>query len=71
MIKKFLPFAQIFVSIFLILFILLQQRGGALGSIFGEGGFYTRRRGAEKKVFWATIIFGILFIVLAILNLVI
>lgn len=67
--KEFLPFAQIIVSIFLILFILLQQRGGALGSIFGETGFYSQRRGIEKKIFGATIIFGILFIILAILNL--
>ena len=70
MMEKFLPIAQIIVSIFLILFILLQQRGGALGSIFGEGGFYSKRRGAEKKIFWATIIFGILFIILAILKLI-
>jgi preprotein translocase subunit SecG len=69
MIEKFLPIAQIIVSIFLILFILLQQRGGALGSIFGESSFYIKRRGVEKKIFWATIIFGILFIILAILKL--
>ncbi|MBZ9578352.1 preprotein translocase subunit SecG [Patescibacteria group bacterium] len=69
--KTFLPFAQIIIAIFLILFILLQQRGGALGSIFGgTSGFYATRRGIEKKVFWATIIFGILFILLAILNLI-
>lgn len=67
--KKILPFAQIIVAIFLIVSILLQQRGGALGSIFGEGGFYTTRRGIEKKILWATIFFGILFILLAILNL--
>ncbi|MBZ9569669.1 preprotein translocase subunit SecG [Patescibacteria group bacterium] len=68
--KTFLPFAQIVVAIFLILFILLQQRGRALSSIFGEtSGFYATRRGMEKKVFWATIIFGILFILLAIFNL--
>jgi preprotein translocase subunit SecG len=67
--EKILSIAQIIVSVFLIFFILLQQRGGALGSIFGEGGFYTKRRGVEKKIFWATIIFGILFIILAILKL--
>lgn len=67
--KKILPFAQIVIAIFLILFILLQQRGRALGSIFGESGFYTTRRGIEKKILWATIFFGILFILLTILNL--
>lgn len=69
--ETFLPFVQIIVAIFLILFILLQQRGGALGSIFGgSGGVYSTRRGIEKKVFWATIVSGILFILLAILNLI-
>lgn len=67
--REYLPFAQIIISLFLIFFILLQQRGGALGSIFGETGFYSQRRGIEKKIFWATIISGALFIVLAILNL--
>jgi len=69
MIEKFLPIAQIIVSILLVIFILLQQRGGGLGSVFGEGSFYTKRRGVEKKIFWATIILGILFIILAILKL--
>ena len=69
--KEFLLSAQIVVSIFLILLMLLQQRGGALSSVFGGSGFYTKRRGIEKKIFWATIIFGTIFIILAILNLII
>lgn len=67
--KNILLFSQVFVSAFLIVFILLQQRGGALSSIFGETGLYGTRRGVEKKIFWLTVIFGILFIILAILNL--
>lgn len=71
--QSFLPIAQIIVAILLIIFILLQQRGTALGSSFGGqgGGFYTTRRGIQKKIFWATIISGVLFIALAILNLII
>jgi len=69
--KNFLPIFQIVVAILLIVFILLQQRGTALGSAFGEsGGFYATRRGIQKKIFWATIVFGALFIVLALLNLI-
>ena len=69
--EKFLIVSQIAVSIFLIVFILLQQRGTALGSAFGgEGGFYGTRRGVQKKVFWGTIVLGFLFIILALLNLV-
>ena len=69
--KQFLPIAQIVVSVLLIVFILLQQRGTALGSSFGgEGGFYATRRGIQKKIFWATVVFGTLFIILALLNLI-
>ena len=69
----YLPFLQIIVSILLIICILLQQRGTALGSAFGgEGGsFYGTRRGIQKTIFYATIVLGALFIVLAILNLLI
>ena len=68
--KEYLPIAQIIVSTLLIIFILLQQRGTSLGSAFGgQGGFYSTRRGLEKKIFWGTIILGILFLILALLNL--
>ena len=53
--EKFLPLAQIVVSVLLVVFILLQQRGQALGSAFGgEGGFYATRRGVQQKIFWLT-----------------
>jgi len=69
---KVILISQIFVATFLIIFILLQRRGTALGSAFGSsGGFYSTRRGIEKTIFWLTIIFGVLFIVLALLNLII
>lgn len=62
--------AQAVVSLVLIALILFQQRGTALGSIFGgEGGSFATRRGIEKKIFWATIVFGFLFLVLSVLNL--
>lgn len=67
---NFLLIAQIVLSIIIIILILLQQRGTALGSAFGEsGGFYATRRGLEKKIFWLTIISGALFIILSVLNL--
>jgi len=69
--SQYLPIAQIVIAIFLIICVLLQQRGTALGSAFGgEGGFYSTRRGIQKNLFWATITFGALFIILAILNLI-
>lgn len=70
--KDILLFGQIIVSVCLIVFILLQQRGTALGSAFGgEGGFYGTRRGIQKKLFWATVALGALFVILALLNLLI
>ncbi len=69
--KNYLFLSQILVSIFLIVSILLQKRGTALGSVFGGGGTsYFTRRGLEKKIFWATCIFGALFIILSLLNLI-
>lgn len=63
--------AQLVVSAVLIILILLQQRGTALGSAFGqEGGFYGTLRGVQKKIFWATVIMGALFLGLAVANLV-
>jgi len=70
--EKYLPIIQIVISVFLVVTILLQQRGQALGSAFGGGdggGFYSTRRGFQKKIFIASIILGILFIICAFLNL--
>jgi len=68
--ENYLTLAQIAVAIILIVLILLQQRGTALGSAFGqEGGFYATRRGIQQKIFIATIVLGSLFIVLALVQL--
>jgi len=63
---------QSIVAILLITAIMLQQKGTALGSAFGggdSGGSYSTKRGLEKKLYWATVILGIIFIVLSVLNL--
>lgn len=66
-----LTWAQLVVSAILIALILLQQRGTALGSAFGqESGFYGTLRGVQKKIFWATVVVGVLFLGLAVANLV-
>lgn len=68
--STYLTIAQGIVSVLLIISILLQQRGTAMGSAFGGGGeSYSTRRGAEKKIYIGSIILGVLFIGLAILNL--
>lgn len=69
--KQYLILAQIVVSIILIVLILLQPGETALGSAFGQASsFYATKRGIQKKIFWATIISGALFIILALLNLI-
>jgi len=64
--KSFLTLLQIIVSFLLIGAILLQQKGGLFKT---EGRFYRTLRGLEKKIFWATVLLGFLFIVLSLLNL--
>ncbi len=68
--REALPFLQIIVSVFLVAAILLQRGGTAMGSAFGGGeGFHSEKRGVEKKLFSTSIVLGIFFIALALLNL--
>jgi protein translocase SecG subunit len=54
----------------LIISIILQQRGTALGSAFGGGGeSYSSTRGFQKFLLYLTIILAIIFVALAVLNL--
>jgi len=56
-------------AILSVLLILLQQRGASLGAGFGASGeLYTTRRGLDKSLFNATIVFVAIFI-LSILGL--
>ncbi len=50
-------------GILTILLILLQQRGASLGAgLGGSGELFTTRRGLDKSLFNATIIFIVIFI---------
>lgn len=62
---------QMVVSILLLLSILIQANGTSLGRSFGGGMTnYHTKRGAEKALFYTTIILGILFVGLSLLNLI-
>ncbi|MCX6721700.1 MAG: preprotein translocase subunit SecG [Candidatus Staskawiczbacteria bacterium] len=64
-----LYYTQLAVSVILIILIAIQQRGAALGSSFGGGGeVYSTKRGAQKKIYYATIAVATIFIVLGVLN---
>ena len=63
-----LYYLQIAVSIALIVLISLQQRGTALGAGFGGGGeIYSTKRGAQKKIYYATVAAAALFLILGVL----
>ncbi len=66
-----IPIIQITVSAVLVVLILLQERSAGLSGIMGgEGGaFYQTRRGLEKIIFIATIILSVVFIGLAVFQL--
>lgn len=60
-----LSIIQIVISIALVGAILLQQRGSGLSSVFGaESSFYHTRRGAEKIIFWATVVLAFIFMLI-------
>jgi protein translocase SecG subunit len=71
LLRTSLPYLQIILSALLIVTILLQRTGSSLGGAFGadnfSSGFHTRR-GFERTLFFASIIFAILFALSALLN---
>lgn len=60
---------QIILSLILISLILLQAKGTGLGSAFGgQSQAYHSKRGVEKLVFYSTVVVGVLFVILSLLN---
>jgi len=61
--NSILLISQLIISMFLILAILMQNRGEGLSGTFGGSGgeFFATRRGAEKLLFQATVVLSILF----------
>ena len=56
-------------SILMILCILIQNRGQSLGVSFGgDSSYYRSKRGAERVIFNATIILGVVFVLSIILS---
>ena len=66
--QAYISFAVILVVTLLVVSILLQVRGAG-GGLFGGGmAQFRTRRGVEKTLFQITIGLGVLFVFLAILN---
>ena len=73
-IAKILPYAQIILSVILVLSIMLQQSGAGVGGALGGGdgsSFHHTRRGFEKFLFYLSIVCGILFALSAFLAIII
>lgn len=62
-----LTITQIIISVLLILFILMQDKGTGLSATFGgSGNFYASKRGVEKILSKGTVVLAILFFVNAV-----
>jgi preprotein translocase subunit SecG len=65
----YLNVAQILISIFLIIVVLMQVKGAGLGGIFGQqASVFRTRRGVEKTLFQLTIILAAVFLVMSIVS---
>ena len=63
---------QIILGVLLILVIIIQQKGTGVGTAFGgDLSFYSTKRGAEKVLFYATIVISVVFIISSLVGLVI
>ena len=60
---------QIILSLILVGLVMLQSRGGGIGSSFGGSNVrYSSRKGLEKTIFYLTITVGVLFALVSLLN---
>jgi preprotein translocase subunit SecG len=72
-VKTYFYLAQIVIAITLTVLVLLQSRNAGLSNMFGGGdmGIAKTRRGAEKTMFNATIVLGVVFLVLALVTVIV
>lgn len=69
--SAYLNFAVIIISIVLTVLILLQSKGAQFSGTFSsDSPVYRTRRGVEKTMFQFTIVTAVVFVVMAILNVV-
>ena len=68
--STYLNLAQIIIAVSLIVVIMLQTKGAALGGVFGrsDSAVYKTRRGVEKTVFNVTIGLSVVFFVMAMVT---
>jgi protein translocase SecG subunit len=74
LVAKILPYAQIILSVILVVAVLLQQSAAGLGGALGgsdNASFHHTRRGFEKFLFYLSLVCGILFALFAFLSIII
>lgn len=67
----YLYLAQIVLAIAIIAIVLIQSKDAGMSNMFGGGGdmgVYKTRRGVERTLFNATIVLGIIFMVLCLVT---
>lgn len=68
--KTAISVIQIILGILLVLVIIIQQKGSGLGTSFGgDMSFYRTKRGAEKLLFYATIVIAVAFVISSLVGL--
>ncbi len=69
--QRFISIAQIIVAILLVGAILIQNKGAGIGGVIGGdgGAVYRTKRGAEKFLFYGTIVLGVLLAALSLAHL--
>ena len=70
-ILSILPYIQVFLAILMVILVLIQQTESDAGGSFGGGATsnWHTRRGAEKFIFYLTIVISILFVASVLVDL--
>lgn len=70
--ETILTVLQAVLAVFLIILVVLQQKGSGLSQVFGgSSNVYATRRGLDKILHYATIVGGVLFFASALLRLIV
>jgi preprotein translocase subunit SecG len=68
-VQVYLNLVQIIISVALIVLVIIQAQGHGVGGVFGgQPSVYQSRRGVERTVFNLTIVFSVLFLLVALIN---
>lgn len=71
--KNIVMYIQIVLAVLIVVTVLLQQKGSGLSGAIGGGSSmeYGTKRGAEKIIFYATIVLATIWIVISVARLVV